>query len=72
MIVEFKKRFIKFESEKTIEVIYEGIAIEKVGPDLIVDDRVIVEMKTVQNIGKKNKIKLKDIWIELALEKHIY
>jgi GxxExxY protein len=59
MIVEFKKRFIKFESEKTLEVIYDGIEIGRVRPDLIVDDIVIVEMKAIMSIGRKEHNQVK-------------
>jgi GxxExxY protein len=59
MIVEFKKRFINFESEKTLEVMYDGNVIGRVRPDLIVDDRVIVEMKAIMSIGRKEHNQVK-------------
>jgi GxxExxY protein len=59
MIVEFKKRFIKFDSEKTLEVLYDGEVIGKVRADLIVDDRVIVEMKAIMSIGRKEHNQVK-------------
>lgn len=59
MLAEFKKRFIRFESEKTLDVTYENVSIGKVRPDIIVDNRVIIEMKTLMCIGKKefNQVK---------------
>lgn len=59
MIVEFKKRFMNVESEKTIEVMYEGIEIGRVRPDLIIDNRIIVEMKAIMSIGKKEHNQVK-------------
>ncbi len=52
LIVELNKRSIKFESQKTLPVMYEEIFIGSIIPDLIIIDSVIVEMKTVMTIGK--------------------
>ncbi len=53
MIVELKKKSIQFESEKTLPVMYDGILIGTARPDIIINDSVIVEMKTITTIGKK-------------------
>ena len=50
--IEFKKEGLKFESEKIVNVEYEG---EKVGtyiPDFIIDDKIIIELKALPEIGK--------------------
>ncbi len=52
MIVELNKRSIKFESQKTLPVMYEKIFIGSIIPDLIINDSVIVEIKTAMTIGK--------------------
>jgi GxxExxY protein len=59
MMVEFRRRFIKFEVEKTAAVVYEGCEIGRVRMDLIVDNRVIIEMKTIMTIGCKEHNQVK-------------
>lgn len=52
LLIELKKRGLRTELEKEVVVEYDG---EKVGShrmDLVVDGRVIVEVKTVERIGK--------------------
>jgi GxxExxY protein len=51
MIYELKKRGLKLESEKDIPVIYENIKLD-IGfrADLIVEEKVIVELKSVENV----------------------
>jgi GxxExxY protein len=53
LIVELKKKSVQFDSEKALPIIYEGVFIGTVKPDLIINNSIIVEMKTIAAIGKK-------------------
>jgi len=52
MIVEFYQRGLKYESEVSIPVIYRGIMVNEEGfrLDFVVEDSVIVELKSVEKI----------------------
>ena len=47
VIEELKKMKIKFASEKEIEILYDGKLIGKFILDLIVDDKIVLELKAV-------------------------
>jgi len=51
--IEFKKRGIFFESEKRIDVNYEGEKIGTYQPDFVINDKVIIELKALPKIGKQ-------------------
>ncbi len=58
----FEKQGLSFESEKQIDVFYEG---EKVGtyvPDFIVENKVLIELKAVPKLGKQQ---LNQFWTYL-------
>jgi GxxExxY protein len=59
MVYELRKRGLRVEVEKPIPVIYEGVHLE-VGfrADLIVEDKVIVENKSVETIHPVHKKQL--------------
>ena len=52
MIIEFYQRGLKFESEVSVPVIYRGIMVNNEGfrLDLVVEDSVIVELKSVEKV----------------------
>lgn len=52
MVVELRRRGLKVETEKTVPIYYEGVAVGEHRLDLLVADRVIVELKTVEELGK--------------------
>jgi len=58
MVIELKKRELKVESEKLIKVYYEDEIVGKYGADLIVEDKVIVELKAVDELNKKFEVQL--------------
>ena len=59
LIYELKKRGLRIESEKPIPVIYEGVLLD-IGfrADLIVEDKVIVELKSVEKLAPVHKKQL--------------
>ena len=52
LCIELTKRGLLFTSQPTLPVVYDGQKVELAyRPDLIVDDRVIVELKTVKELA---------------------
>ncbi|MCK5331101.1 MAG: GxxExxY protein [Candidatus Marinimicrobia bacterium] len=50
-IVELKRLNISFEQQKKYYVNYKGIDIKEYYCDLVIDDKVIVELKAIKQIG---------------------
>jgi len=51
--VEFEKQGIPFESEKEIKIFYQGVEVGIQGSDLFVENEIVVELKTVEEIDSK-------------------
>ena len=58
LIEEFTKRAIKVETQKVIDVIYKGKKIGNHRLDLIVEDKVVVELKTVERFAPHHTAQL--------------
>ena len=59
MAYELRKRGLRFERQKPIPVVYEGIHLEEgFRADFIVEDRVIIELKSVEKIAPVHKKQL--------------
>jgi len=52
LCVELRLRGLAVELERTVVIRYEGVTVGRHRPDLIVDESVIVETKTVESLGK--------------------
>ena len=52
---ELKKRKIKFDREKQIQILYNGKKIGVYQPDFVVDDKIIIELKALPFIGVREK-----------------
>jgi GxxExxY protein len=66
MVYELRKRGLKVESEKPIPLQHEGVVIDVAyRADLVVDDKVIVELKSVEEVAKVFKKQLKT-YLKLA------
>jgi len=50
LVIELRKRGLKTEQQKTIHINYDGIQIGEHRLDLLVEDTVIVELKTVHKV----------------------
>lgn len=50
MTVEFGLKKIPFTQQERFDVIYKGVSVGEYISDLIVDDQIIVEMKTIDRI----------------------
>lgn len=56
--VEFRRRGIRFEQQKRISVLYKGEIVGDMFADLVVEDRVIVELKSVKDLTAIHKAQL--------------
>jgi len=59
LVYELQKRGLQVEAEKQVPVVYEGVRLD-IGfrADLIVEDKVIVELKSVEQIAPVHKKQL--------------
>jgi GxxExxY protein len=58
LTIELKKAGFKFERQKSIKVFYEGEIVGNFKADIIVDDLIILELKSVQNIVTEFEVQL--------------
>lgn len=59
--IELRRRAIPFESQVRLEIQYKGRKLEKEYiADLIVFDKIIIELKAIQTIGNNEKAQLID------------
>jgi len=58
MMIEFKRDDIPAVSQYAIKVVYEGDIIGEYFTDILVDDKVIVEIKAVRSIAIENEAQL--------------
>ena len=66
MVYELRKRGLIVEDEKPIPLHHEGVVIDVAyRADLIVEDKVIVELKSVEEVAKVHKKQLKT-YLKLA------
>lgn len=58
LAVELRKAGLKFEQQKAIKVIYEGMIVGNYVADLIVEDQVLVELKAAKTIDDIHQAQL--------------
>ncbi|MBI4845976.1 MAG: GxxExxY protein [Candidatus Omnitrophica bacterium] len=58
LCVELKKGKLKIEQQKPVNVFYNGILVGEYFTDLLVEDTVVVELKTVSSIEKIHEAQL--------------
>jgi GxxExxY protein len=58
IIHELEKRGIKASQQLPIKVFYDGIVVGSYYADLVVEEKVIVELKTAENISKVHQAQL--------------
>lgn len=68
MFIELRKRGLKVESEKPIEVYYDGEIVGTYEIDLLVEDKIIVELKAVEELNKKFEVQLVNYLTATKLE----
>ena len=58
MVIELSKASLKVEEEKALKVHYDDIVVRNFSVDLFVEDEIIVELKSVQNLAKEHEVQL--------------
>jgi GxxExxY protein len=58
MIIELAKNNLKVEAEKPLKVYYDNQIIGDFYIDLYIEDKVIVELKSVQNLVKEHEVQI--------------
>ena len=58
LVIELKKSKLKVEQQKPIEVYYSGEMVGTYKADLIVNELIIVELKSVRNLVKEFEVQL--------------
>ncbi|MFT3870361.1 MAG: GxxExxY protein [Nibricoccus sp.] len=51
LVIELGKRGHRVEQQKQFDVLYEGQIVDKLIPDLIINDQVVVDPKVVEEFG---------------------
>ena len=58
MLIEMGKSKLKVEAEKPLNVYYENQSVGEFFVDLFIDNTVVVELKSVQNLAKEHEVQL--------------
>ena len=58
MIIELSKGELKVEEEKPLNVYYEDHVVGDFYVDLLVEDEIVVELKSVQRLAKEHEVQL--------------
>ena len=58
MKIELEKAGLKVESQRSITVFYDGVVVGKFVADLVVEGKLIVELKSVRRIVQSHEIQL--------------
>ena len=58
MIIELAKNNLKVEAEKPLKVYYDNQVVGDFYIDLFVEDLLVVELKSVQNLAKEHEVQL--------------
>lgn len=58
MVVELRKLNLNFETEKLIQVLYDGIVVGEYRTDIIVEGKLILELKATQDLSIANEVQL--------------
>ena len=58
MVVELRKLKVNFETEKLIQVLYDGIVVGEYRTDIIVEGKLILELKATQDLSIANEVQL--------------
>jgi len=58
MIIELAKNNLKVEAEKPLKVYYDNQVVGDFYIDLFIEDEIVVELKSVQNLVKEHQVQL--------------
>ena len=58
MIIELSKDDLKVEAEKSLQVFYDNQIVGDFFVDLLINDAIIIELKSVENLTKAHEVQL--------------
>ena len=58
MAIELKNFSLSYETQKPIQVLYENKVVGNFVADIVIDDIIIVELKSVKNISPSHEVQL--------------
>jgi GxxExxY protein len=58
MLIEFRKAGLKAESQKPITVYYDGEVVGEFEADILIEDEIILELKSVRQLAKAHEVQL--------------
>jgi len=58
MIIELTKNILNVEDEKSLQVYYDDQIVGEFSVDLFVEETVVVELKSVQNLAQNHEVQL--------------
>jgi|CXWL01.1.fsa_nt_gi GxxExxY protein len=56
LLIELHKAGLQADAEKRINVLYEGVSVGNFVADMLVEDKIILELKAVEAIGKAHEV----------------
>jgi len=68
LIIELNANNIKVESQKPIEVFYQNQSVGHFIADLIVEDKIIIELKSIQQLNKVHEVQLVNYLVATGIE----
>lgn len=68
LIVELRKQHLAIEVEKEIRILYDGVQVGTHRLDLLVDGRVIVELKTVEALSKAHYAQVRSYLVATGMK----
>jgi GxxExxY protein len=58
MLIELSKMGLKAEGQKNIKVFYDGVEVGDYYADIVIEDRVILELKAVEALAPEHEVQL--------------
>ena len=58
LVEEFRRSHLKFEQQKPVNIDYKGIRVESHKMDLIIEDKIVLELKTVDRFCTQHSAQL--------------
>ena len=58
MVIELHKHGLKIEQEKSLKVYYDSQVVGTFSVDLLIEDEIVIELKSVQNLAKEHEVQL--------------
>lgn len=68
LIIELEKAGVRVESQKPITVRYDGEVVGEFFADLLVEDVVIVELKSVRRLAEKHEVQLVNYLVATGID----